>query len=153
MNTTHRTGIISILALACFLLGFAPAAHAQGFNLSGIGPSKGQVIGAGIGAGAVITAAIVIPVLIIHNHHNIKGCILTADNGLQLRQDNAKSFTLTGITTYVKPGERVTLHGTRQKTSKGSSDVPTFLVDGVTKDYGSCKLPPPNTSLPSNPQP
>jgi hypothetical protein len=151
MNRTHRTQLFSLLALACYLFGFTASARCQGGFTFNIGPSKGEVIGASIGAGAVITAAIVIPVVIIHNHHNIKGCVLTADSGLQLRQSDAKTFALTGITTYVKPGELVNLHGTKAKTRKGSSDAPSFLVDGVTKDFGPCKLPPPNTSLAYNP--
>jgi len=151
MTSTLRTRIISVLALSCSLLGFLPAAHSQqGFTFN-IGPSKGEVVGASVGAAAVITAAIVIPVLIVHKHHNIKGCVLTADNGLQLRQADAKTFTLTGLTADVKPGNLVSLHGTRQKARKGTTDDLNFAVDNLTRDYGPCKLPAPTTSLASTP--
>jgi hypothetical protein len=151
MTSTLRTRIISVLALSCSLLGFLPAAHSQqGFTFN-IGPSKGEVVGASVGAAAVITAAIVIPVVLIHKHHNLKGCILTADTGLQLRQADAKTFTLTGLTADVKPGNRVSLHGTKQKPTKANPNDLTFTVDHLTKDYGPCKLPAPTTSLASTP--
>jgi len=138
MNQTLRTRLISTFALTSCLLAFHASLRAQTFT---IGPSKGEVVGASVGAGAVITAAIVIPVVIVHHHHNIKGCILTAANGLQLRQGDARTFTLSGATSSVKPGELVSLHGHKSNPRKGSTDTPAFTVDSVTKDYGACKTP------------
>ena len=56
MTSTLRTRIIPVLALSCSLLGFAPAAYSQqGFTFN-IGPSKGEVVGASVGAAAVAMA-------------------------------------------------------------------------------------------------
>jgi hypothetical protein len=46
-----------------------------------------------------------------------------------------------GITSDVKPGDRVRVQGKKKAIGKSSSGNPTFLVEKLAKDYGACKTP------------
>lgn len=89
---------------------------------------------------AVIGAAIGIGIYYAFNHgHSIKGCAVDGPNGLELRNESdQQTFQLVGITTDVKPGDRVKVTGKKKKLAKGSTANPNFLVDKLSKDYGAC---------------
>jgi hypothetical protein len=104
-----------------------------------VGPSKGQVIGATVGAAAVIAAAIIVPVEISKSHHTLKGCIFSTPAGLQLRTTDNKTYALAGTTADLSPGSTVRMHGNRQKHDKNAPGDQLFLVQKMQKNYGPCQ--------------
>lgn len=72
-----------------------------------------------------------------HGHHSLRGCAVSGPNGLQLRnRGDQQTYALTGEVASIKPGEQVRVSGRKQK--KSGAAPPQFLVDNLTKDYGSC---------------
>jgi hypothetical protein len=130
----RRSGLISMLALTSYL--FCGFSQPNSCNNKGSGIAPVVAI-----ASVAIAAAVIIPVVIVHNHHNLKGCVTTGGSGLEVVQDDAKAFTLVSPPADLKVGDSVHLHGAKIKAKKGSKDGPTFVVDKVTRDYGPCKVP------------
>ena len=129
----RRSGLISMLGLSSYLFcGFSQP--------NSCGPSKGQEVAVVAIVGGVVGTAIAVPVVISHNHHNLKGCVISGGNGVQVVQDDTKTFTLVGAPADIKVGDMVRLHGVKVKAKKGSNDGPTFVVEKFTKDYGPCKV-------------
>lgn len=89
-----------------------------------------------VGIVAVTAALTVTVVLLIKHHPALKGCAAAGPDGLKLTDGAGQTFSLTGDTASIKPGDRVRLSGKKQKASAGS---PRFLVEGV-KDYGPCPV-------------
>jgi hypothetical protein len=136
----RQAGIVSLAAVSIFLLcgDTAPASC----NQTQIGPSKGEVIGVGVAAVAVVVIGTVTLVHVHNSHHTIKGCVVAGPNGVQIRSDNGgKTYTLAG-STNVKVGDLVKVHGDKVKKVKGSTDDETFTVEKLNKDYGPCKVTP-----------
>lgn len=117
-----------------------------------IGPSKGEVIGIGIAAVAVVAAVIIIPVEVSKSHHTLKGCIFSTPSGLELRTTENKTYALSGTTTDLAPGSTVRLHGDRQKHDKNATGDQVFLVQKMQKNYGPCQALAQTTSA-TTPQP
>ena len=133
----RRTGIFSMIAVSLFL--FCGQTAPATCNTQ-IGPSKGEVIGVGVAAGAVIATVVLVEVN--HSHHTIKGCVFAGPNGVEIRTDNGtKTYTLAGDPN-VKVGDLVKLHGTKIKKVKDSTGDQTFTVEKLNKDYGPCKATP-----------
>lgn len=88
-----------------------------------------------------VAAVVVVVILVVHNSNQkrtITGCVNTAQNGMTVTDEKDKRvYTLSGGTTGVKPGERMTLHLRKIKT-KGS-DALTWETKKVTKDFGVCQ--------------
>jgi hypothetical protein len=95
-------------------------------------------IAVGVVAGAAATAVILVSVN--HAHHNLKGCVFSTPNGLQLRTEDLKDYTLTGSTTNLAVGNSVRLHGDRQKHDKTAPGEQIFLVKELKKNYGPCTV-------------
>src|SRR6266496_1527205 len=75
----------------------------------------------------------------LHHGNSIKGCVVSGPSGLELQNEgDQQTFQLSGITSDVKPGDRMRVSGKKVKRAKGSSGNPTFLVDKPGKDYGAC---------------
>jgi hypothetical protein len=129
-----RMGIF--LLCLCLLPVQTPAQIGQ------IGPSNGQV-GAIIGGIAGCGAAIgVVVYFALTRPPSIKGCAVTGPNGLELKNEgDGQTFQLLGITSDVKPGDRVRVRGKKKAIGKSGSGNPTFLVEKLAKDYGACKAP------------
>jgi hypothetical protein len=93
---------------------------------------------------AIAATGVVVGVLIYYalsRPPSITGCAVTGLNGLELQNEgDGKTFQLLGITSDVKPGDRVRVRGKKKSVAKNSSGNPTFLVDKLTKDYGACKV-------------
>jgi hypothetical protein len=104
-----------------------------------VGPTKGQVIGATVGAAAVVAAAIIIPVEISKSHHTLKGCIFSTPAGLELRTADNKTFALSGTTADIAPGSTVRIHGNRQKHEKNAPGDQVFIIQKMQKNYGPCQ--------------
>jgi hypothetical protein len=135
----RRTGILAMIAFALFLCcGQATPAYGQ-LQFGNIGPSKGEIVGAGVAVGAIVVAVIV--VVHIHNSHILKGCVVAGPNGRELRTGNGeKTYALSGGQD-LKAGDLVKLHGTKVKKAKGDAEQ-AFTVEKLNKDYGPCKATP-----------
>jgi hypothetical protein len=122
-------------------------------NTSGdtLGPSKGEVVGIGIAAVAVVAAAIIIPVEVSKSHHTLKGCIFSTPAGLELRTTKNKTYALSGTLADITPGNTLRLHGDREKHDKNATGDQVFLVQKMQKNYGPCQALAP--SGPAPPQP
>jgi hypothetical protein len=143
-NTTQCSRVSQRLSLGVFTalavvlsLGASPAANAQSGGGRIGGPSGGEVAGAAIGVGAGI--AVVVAVVISHSHHVMSGCVLTGPNGLEL-QTGDKTYALEGDSNGIKAGERVKVHGSKAKKTKGATGHEVFTVDSLKKDYGTCHV-------------
>lgn len=87
-------------------------------------------IGAGIGIGVFYA---------VHHGHALNGCAVLGSDGLQLQnRGDGQIYALTGETAAVKPGDRVRVSGKKEK--KNSGGPQQFLVEKLSRDYGSCKV-------------
>lgn len=118
-----------------------------------IGPSKGEVVGAAVGAIAVIAVAIIVPVEISKSHHTLKGCIFSTPAGLELRTTDNKTYALSGTTTDIAPGSTLRLHGDKQKQTKNATGDQVFVVQKMQKNYGPCQALVSNSPVPVAPKP
>ena len=130
-------------------------ATSGGCNTSGdnfsIGPSTGEVVGVAIAAVAVVAAVIIIPIEINKSHHTLKGCVLSAPAGLELRTTDNKTYALAGTTADIAPGNTVRLHGNRQKQDKNATGDQVFLIQKMQKNYGPCQALASAAPAPSQP--
>ena len=127
-----------MVALAAFVTGTGNAI--QGCQPAPQPSHTGAVVGAVAIVGGVVLASVIL-VSVEKGHHNIKGCVVTSQSGLELRDDKAKeTYTLLGATAGTKPGDIVRLHGVKEKESKGSTADPSFVVEKVMRTYGSCNV-------------
>jgi hypothetical protein len=134
------TGIVSMCALAAVITG-------TGTPIQGCKPapqpSHAGAEAGGIAAVAGVAVAAVILVSIEKDHHNIKGCVIAGESGLELlNKKDGKTYKLLGATQGTMPGDIVRLHGSKEKEKNGSADDPSFVVQQVTRTYGPCKVAP-----------
>jgi hypothetical protein len=93
---------------------------------------------AGIAA-AVVGTTVGITLAVQHSHHTLQGCMFSDAGGLKLRTSDAKVYTIKGETADIKVGDKLKLHGSKEKKIKGASGVDqVFLVEKLNKDYGPC---------------
>ena len=83
-----------------------------------------------------------------NQHHTLKGCLFSGPSGLKLRTSDSTIYTLEGHSGTIKVGDRVKLHGSKLKKAKGSTDDQVFVVEKLSKDYGSC---PADVAAPATP--
>jgi hypothetical protein len=89
-------------------------------------------IGAGIGIGVFYA---------IHHGHSINGCALSGPDGLELQnRGDQQTYALIGEVAGIKPGDRVRVSGKKEKKKAGAPQQ--FLVEKLSKDFGSCKAQP-----------
>ena len=141
MTMNRRTQAASTLVLlSAFLSGCCGGPGEPPCEAPSPTHGSGDALGIAIGIAAAGAIGAGTAVAVYHRHHFLKGCVSTGPDGLQLTKDNDKKvFSLDGDTTDVKSGEKVKLHGTKQKKHKGSPGNQQFLVDKVTKDLGPCE--------------
>jgi Na+-transporting NADH:ubiquinone oxidoreductase subunit NqrD len=105
----------------------------------------------GLGAGSkatliivtLVTAAALIGVGVyfaIRQGHTLKGCTAKSANGLELLTKDGRHFVLLGATTGIAAGDQVKVTGSRKKNVAGITDSPSFVVDQLNKNYGSCAV-------------
>jgi hypothetical protein len=70
----------------------------------------------------------------------LKGCVADSAKDLELRTGDNHSFVLLGATTGIKAGDRVKVTGSREKKVNGVSDRPSFVIDKLDRDYGTCTV-------------
>jgi hypothetical protein len=105
-----------------------------------IGPNTDEIVGISVGAVAGTALVVGTVVAVNHDRHILKGCVSPGPDGLQLTRDSDKKvFSLVGAPADIKPGEKVKLHGTKQKKQKGSPGNEEFVVERATKNYGRCE--------------
>ena len=132
-SRVRRFNATCVLALSCSFAAFQPA-RAQ-FTLGNIGPSKGQVVGAAVGAGAAI-AVIGVGIYFLARTPRVTGCLQSSNGGLELQGASPdQHFLLTGQTSGLAAGQRVRIMG---KKSKETSGQHTLVVKSVLKNYGAC---------------
>ena len=94
---------------------------------------------AAVGGGIVVGAIILVEVN--KSHHTVRGCVSTGPNGLVvLNESDNQNYALVGVTANTKVGDRVRLHGAKDKKNKNSPAGRTFVVEKVTKYYGPCTV-------------
>ena len=134
MNLSSQLRSSAALAL-CLLLGL-PALPQTSGGYGNIGPSKGEVVGIIVGAAAALTVVGFIIYHETHKHSSITGCVAPGADGLTLKNEKDKNvYVLSGDSAALRAGERVTLKG---KKIKGSIEKPSFQVEKLTRDYGTC---------------
>jgi hypothetical protein len=135
----RRTGVLSLVALTAFLLcGATDPNGCQSSGNSHIGPTGGQIAAAVAGVAIVVVGTVVL-IEVHKHHHNVKGCVLSGPNGIEVQTlgDNPTTYTLTGDASKVQVGDLVRLHGSK---SKGDSGDHIFKVQKISRDYGPCKV-------------
>jgi hypothetical protein len=121
------------VALALCLLLVLPAFPQ---TVGQIGPSKGEVVGIIVGAAAAITVVGILIYHETHKHPSITGCVANGNDGLNLENERDKKiYTLSGDSSALRVGDRVALKGKKIKDSGGK---PSFQVEKLTKNYGTC---------------
>jgi len=94
---------------------------------------------AAVGGGIVVGAIILVEVN--KSHHTVKGCVSAGPNGVVVRNESDnENYDLVGVTANTKVGDRVKLHGSKDKKTKDSAANRTFVVEKVTRDYGPCTV-------------
>jgi hypothetical protein len=86
---------------------------------------------------AVVVLVVVVAVHKTTTKRTITGCVNPAPNGMTVTDEkNKRVYVLSGDTTGVKPGDRMTLHLKKIK-SKGSNTL-TWETKKITRDFGVC---------------
>lgn len=94
-----------------------------------------------IGIGAVIAGVVVVTILTIHysKKRTITGCVIPGTNGMSVTDEkDGRSYTLSGDTTEIKPGDRMKLQGKKIK-PKAAGNSFVWETKGVAKDFGGCR--------------
>ena len=146
----RRTGLVSMTCLAAFLLSGATAPQSCApppQSTGSIGPSTGEIVGAAVAVVGVVVVGTVVLVEVHNSHHTIKGCVLAGPGGLQVQDmNNTHTYNVSGVTTGVKVGDVVRLHGDKQKKIKGDPGQ-GFVIQKINKDYGACQVAAAPTSV------
>lgn len=151
-HSTRRKKLIVAAALTSMLsCSFLPLSGCKGTGNFNIGPSNGEVAGVIIGAAVVIGGTTAILIHVNHSHHQVKGCVSSGPNGLEVQTEDNKTWLLTGNTPNVQAGDLIKFHGTKLKQPRHSTGNPTFEVEKISKDYGPCKATPASKASVSEP--
>jgi hypothetical protein len=136
MNAPHRT-ILGRLAVCGLLAAATLTASAQSGSCCIGGVSRDDAKAIGIGVIGGVAAVGVGVYFAVHHGHSLRGCAVSGPSGLQLQnRGDQQTWALAGEVAQIKPGEQVRVSGRKQKKTAGNP--PQFLVDKLTKDYGSC---------------
>ncbi len=114
--------------------------------------TKTQVALSSAGIAAVVVGTTVgVTLAIQHSHHTLQGCMYSDADGLKLRTKDAKVYSVKGEIADLKVGDKLKLHGSKEKKIKGSPAAnQVFLVEKLNKDYGPCAE---NAAAPASPTP
>jgi hypothetical protein len=138
----RRRGLICLAALGPLLLcgEFSLSGCATNPSSFQIGPPTGKIVGAAVGLAAVVVVTTVVIVEVRKSHHTIKGCVTSGPDGFELRNEgNQKDYSLTGVTSNLKVGDVIRVHGNKKKKQKDSAGDEDFAVEKMNRDYGPCK--------------
>jgi hypothetical protein len=111
----------------------AAPAEAKGY------PSGGAIVAAIVGVVAVV---VIVAVVVVHKStekRTITGCVNSGQNGMSVTDEKDKrSYALSGNTSGVKPGDRMTLQGKKIK-PKGTTNTLVWETKQMTRDLGACQ--------------
>ena len=134
MISKYVSGLL-ILALSFAL---CMPLQAQSSGSSGKIVSNGTIAGAIVGIAAGV-AVIVIVAIHYSKKRSITGCVNSGSDGMTVADEKDRQvYTLSGDTSSIKSGDRMTLQGKRPK-STGSAKPLTWEVRKVAKDFGVCR--------------
>ncbi len=136
-STSTRYGVKALIIAAIILVTASSSAFGQSSSSGSLDFTK-YWVGAGIGIGAVV--AVVVVVAVNHNHHFMSGCVRSGSNGLELQTTDSTTVALEGDAAGIKVGDRVKIHGSKVKKTKGAPGFDAFRVDQLKKDYGPCHV-------------
>ena len=124
-----------VLVVALCVVLAAPARAQSGGKIGYGGPVVGPIV-------AVAVALVVVIVVVVHEStkkRTITGCVNSGETGMSVMDEKDKRiYALSGNTTDIKPGDRVTLRG--KKMNPNSVNKPlTWKVNMETKDFGACQ--------------
>lgn len=100
--------------------------------------SNGTIIGVVV---AVVAAVTVVAVVVIRKSspRTITGCVTSGDYGMSVTDEkNKRSYTLSGNTAGIKPGDRMTLQVKKVK-QKDSGKTLVWETKKISKDFGVCQ--------------
>jgi|SRR5580765_4803654 hypothetical protein len=106
--------------------------------------SSGKIVSNGTIAGVIVGVAAGVAVIVIVAVHyskkrTVTGCINSAADRMTVSDEKDRQvYELSGDTTGIKPGDRMTLQGKKAK-STGSTKPPTWEVKKVSEDFGVCR--------------
>jgi hypothetical protein len=135
-NVTSKYLWCGVLIVA-LSLALSPRAEAQ----SGGGKivSNGTIAGVIVG---VVAAVVIVAYVVIHESskkRSITGCVTPAENGMSLMDEKDKRFyALSGNTTDIKAGDRMTLRGKEFKPKDAGKPV-VWETKTISKDLGVCQ--------------
>ncbi len=100
--------------------------------------TDGELLLVGIIAVSAAVGVLLTVLILHHNQHNaaITGCVSSGPGGLRLADEkDHRTYKLTGDTTAIKAGDRMSLRGNRM--NDGDSFV--FQTWSVRRDFGACR--------------
>lgn len=128
MNVLLRRNLAALLVFSLLLFTAKPA-HADSLQNAAIAAAVGiAAVGAAIGVGIYYVA---------RRAPSITGCVASSGDHLQiLNEGDQKTYGLIGDTALIHSGDRVRVSGKKKKDEAKNRQ---FLVEKLSKDFGSCK--------------
>ena len=130
-----RAALIAVLSVA---LATQCLADKPRLAAGSIGPSKAAATAIVVGILVAAVAVVVVVALLVTHHkpQRITGCICSGPHGMSVTDEKSKgTYTLSGNTEGVKPGDRMTLEGKRKRTGQ----TLVFEAHTVSHDFGACR--------------
>lgn len=91
-------------------------------------------------AAVVVGTTVGVAYAVKNHNHTLQGCVFSGPSGMELRTSESKIYALEGNATTIKVGDRLKLHGSKLKNTKGSTGDQVFVVEKLSKDYGGCPV-------------
>lgn len=141
-SRVRMTAIVLVVALFATSMGQDSLAQARPeAALEGLGP-KAKTTLAVTGMVAVVSGIGVGVYAVLQHAHTVKGCVSDDPNELLLHTQDGKTYVLLGNTTKIKADTTIKVTGTRKKKIAGITDQPSFVVEKLDKEYGTCSVTP-----------
>lgn len=138
--TKSLSGVL-IVALTLVLCGPAEAQRPNVVAPSSAhigGVSNAEIVGIVVG---VVVPVVVIAVVVMHHsakQRKITGCVVASPSGLSVNNEkDNRVYALSGDTSGVKAGERMSLQG--HKINPDAGNPLGWQVSQIQKDYGACQ--------------
>jgi hypothetical protein len=141
MNVTHvcRIAVAAALAVSLLAIPYASAeaqSRAQKPRAEDTLKTEVDHDTAAIVVGVVVVT--VVAVYLLTRKSTVTGCVVAGDHGMTLAADGGRTYSLSGDTAGVTPGNRMKLQGKKQKAADSSSPL-IWETKKISKDYGSCR--------------
>ncbi|HEY2548602.1 MAG TPA: hypothetical protein VGI46_21185 [Candidatus Acidoferrum sp.] len=129
--TLRQLSRVALVAILCLALSTTATADSL---------QKAADTGLALVIVGVVAIAVVVVVVVRKStaKRSITGCVAPAETGMILTDEKDKRvYILSGDTTGVKPGERMTLQG--KKFSANANHTLTWETKKIHKDFGVCQ--------------